>query len=207
MYRRDQNNTEIFVGHAEAGKIFNLPLHCIYAEPKEIYFSLSGYKTSVQGVSWNINPSDLQLTQQVQLDPIDTFEALYIDAKRHKAEIYFENTDKIRLSSCMYTLHLRPPLYLRNNLPIDIRVSVAGCSVRKQSSVTEIATPEPKAKLTDTIIYEREEFLDYGEMELNPGHVLHLPTVRMFSKGTESKSVIVVRVSKLRSNFKIEVET
>lgn len=32
------------------------------------------------------------------------------------------------LSAC-YVIHLKPPLYLRNALPIDIRISVAGCSV------------------------------------------------------------------------------
>lgn len=204
VYRRKLDNSEIFVDIAEPGKLLKLPLHCIYAEPRELYFSLQGYKTSVQGVLWTKNPSDMHYTQQVQLDPIDTFEALYINTRRAKEEIYYENTDKLRINSATFTIHLRPPLYLRNSLPIDIRVSVAGCSVRKTRSLVDLTTSAHHARdhVEQSVIY-KEQFLDYGEKELNPGHMIHLPTVRMFEKNNETKSVLVIRVSKEKLPFYI----
>lgn len=207
VYRRQKDNTEIFVGKAEPSTLLKLPLHCIYAEPKDLYFSLDGYKTSVQGVLWNKNPSDFQYTQEVQLDPIHTFEALYINTRRSKSEIYYENTDKLRINSAVFTIHLRPPLYLQNSLPIDIKVSVAGCSVRRPNAMTEIATPGHHSKnLSEHSIVHKEQFLDYGEKELYPGHVLHLPTVRMFEKNNEVKSVLVVRVSKAKLTCELKMK-
>lgn len=207
VYRRKKDNTEIYVGKAEPSTLLKLPLHCIYAEPKELYFSLEGYKTSVQGVLWNKNPSDLQYTQQVQLDPIHTFEALYINTRRSKAEIYYENTDKLRINSAVFTIHLRPPLYLQNSLPIDIKVSVAGCSVRRPHAITDLTTSAYHSKnMSENSVVHKEQFLDYGEKELNPGHVLHLPTVRMFEKNNEVKSVLVVRVSKAKLTIELKLK-
>ncbi|EDW02215.1 vacuolar protein sorting-associated protein 13 [Drosophila grimshawi] len=189
--RRLADNSDILVGYAQPGEIFHVPLHAIYAECKDLYFSLKGYNTSVQGICWNTSPSDLNYSQQLQCDPIDTFEALYINIRRRKHEIYFENSNKYRLQSAFYTIHLRPPLYLRNSLPIDIKVSVAGCSGHESQMDPEKRT-SPDGLGVER--YQKEDFLDYGEKEVNPGHVLHLPTVRMFQKGNESRSVLVVRL-------------
>ncbi|KAM8714231.1 hypothetical protein ACLKA7_014379 [Drosophila subpalustris] len=194
VYRRKSNMHFTLVGQADPGEVMHVPLHAIYAESKELFFSLSGYKTSVQGISWSINPSDLTYSHQLQCDPIDTFEALYINAMRVRRDVYFENTDKYRLMSVVYTIHLRPPLYLRNSLPIDIKVSVLGCSVRKGAAEGVSQASMLQDSNRESQKYQREDFLDYGEKEVNPGHVLHLPTVRMFQKGKESKSVLVVRL-------------
>ncbi|EDW71988.1 uncharacterized protein Dwil_GK10679 [Drosophila willistoni] len=189
VYRRKQpEDEEILVGTAKPGEVFHVPLHAIYADSKELYFSIKGYKTSVQGISWRANPSDMNYSHQLQCDPTSTFEPLYINSIRRKDEVYYENTNKFKLLSAFYTIHLRPPLYLRNSLPIDIKVSVAGCSVRKETVESHDATQDLVKK------YNREEFLDYGEKVVEPGDVLHLPTVKMSQKGKETKSFLVVRL-------------
>lgn len=190
--RRKTDNSIILVGYANPNEVFNLPLHAIYADYKDLYFAIKGYRTSVQGFVWNAYPSDENYSHQVQCDPIDAFEPLNINVRRKKHEIYFENTSKYRLLSAYYTIHLRPPLYLLNSLPIDIKVSVAGCLGRQSTPVQPV---RGSGQLPGAERFQKEDFLDYGEKEVNPGHVLHLPTVRMFEKGKESKSVLVVRVS------------
>lgn len=138
----------------------------------------------------SFNPSDLNYSHQLHCDPTNTFEPLIMNARRSKSEVYFENTNKYTLLSAFYTIHLRPPLYLRNSLPINIQVSVAGCSVRKEDGLDA----QSSQRFVDRG-YRKEDFLDYGEKPVNSGDVLHLPTVRLASKGKESKSFLVVRVS------------
>ncbi|XP_034653735.1 vacuolar protein sorting-associated protein 13 [Drosophila subobscura] len=187
VYRRKATDgSDLLVGNAGPGQVFHVPLHAIYADSKELFFSLPGYKTSVQGISWNASPSDLNYSHQLQCDPVSTFEPLYINATRQKDEVYHENTNKFKLLSAFYTIHLRPPLYLRNALPINIMVSVAGCSVRKDS--LEVSSTDLVRK------HNKEDFLDYGEKQVNPGDVLHLPTVRLSEKGRDGKSFLVVRL-------------
>ncbi|XP_026840774.1 vacuolar protein sorting-associated protein 13 [Drosophila persimilis] len=189
VYRRKATDkSDIFVGSAGPGKVFNVPLHAIYADSKDLFFSFPGYKTSVQGISWSASPSDLNYSHQLQCDPISTFEPLYINATRTKSEVYHENTNKFKLLSAFYTIHLRPPLYLRNALPINIMVSVAGCSVRRDS--LEVTRSSPDLAIKNI----REDFLDYGEKQVRPGDVLHLPTVRLSEKGKDGKSFLVVRL-------------
>lgn len=94
------------------------------------------------------------------------------------------------LSAC-YIIHLRPPLILKNALPIGLRVSVAGCSVNVKDSQegTEKSLDE-----TDVVRNKRkEDFLDYGEKLVQPGEVIHLPTIKTSSKN-ETPSYIVARL-------------
>lgn len=140
---------------------------------------------SVQGIKWNDCPTDLEYSRQLQCDPLDTFETFYINAKRVKTEIFHEHSDKYTILSAYYTLHLRPPVYLCNALPISISVSVAGCTVRSAES-------ENVEKSATSAI--KEDMLDYGEKEVAPGDVLHLPTVKLSGKSRENRSFLVVRV-------------
>ncbi|KAH8253644.1 hypothetical protein KR032_006328 [Drosophila birchii] len=193
IFRRNTHPTatnfeDIFVGRAKMGEVFHVPLHAIYADAKDLYFSIRGYNTSVQGIAWNENPSDFNYSHQLHCNPIKTFEPLYINARRKKTEIYNEYSNKYTLLSAFYTIHLRPPLYLRNFLPIDIMVSVAGCSVQKDGMDKQSSLHfQKEGKI-------REDFLDYGEKEVKSGNVLHLPTVRVSTLETESKSFLVVRL-------------
>ncbi|EDW46783.1 GM20965, partial [Drosophila sechellia] len=194
IYRRNPAPTaqcfeDIFVGRVRPGEVFHVPLHAIYSESKDLFFSMRGYRRSVQGISWASNPSDLNYSHQLHCDPTNTFEPLIMNARRSKSEVYFENTNKYTLLSAFYTIHLRPPLYLRNSLPINIQVSVAGCSVRKEDGLDA----QSSQRFVDRG-YSKEDFLDYGEKPVNSGDVLHLPTVRLASKGKESKSFLVVRL-------------
>lgn len=100
------------------------------------------------------------------------------------------------MNSACFVISLRPPLYLRNALPVDIQVSVAGCTVSQTENTTEDATdsraehfPHLNATLT------KADFLDYGEKVVNPGDLLHLPTFKTTTKDGEHRSLLVVRVS------------
>jgi len=195
IYRRNLAPTaesfdDIFIGRVGPHSVFHVPLHAIYADSKELYFSMRGYRTSVQGISWAANPSDMNYSHQLHCDPTKTFESLIINARRKKSEVYYENTSKYTLLSAFYTIHLRPPLYLRNSLPINIQVSVAGCSVRKEDALDTQSSVQVMDKG-----YSKEDFLDYGEKPVNSGDVLHLPTVRLAATNKEAKSFLVVRVS------------
>ncbi|XP_017019677.1 intermembrane lipid transfer protein Vps13-like [Drosophila kikkawai] len=189
VYRRNTHPTvdnfqDIFVGRVKRGQVFHVPLHAIYADVKELYFSMRGYRTSDQGFAWNSNLSEADYSNQLHCNPTKTYEPLYINVRRKKTEIYHEYSNKYTILSAFYTIHLRPPLYLRNALPIEIMVSVAGCSVSKDGLNAQSSMQFSGES------HIREEFLDYGEKTIKPGSVLHLPTVRLSS----TKSFLVVRM-------------
>lgn len=100
------------------------------------------------------------------------------------------------LSAC-YVIHLKPPLYLRNALPIDIHISVAGCSVSQTETGEQTTIDEHKEKraIEDNESKQKEDFLDYGEKLVKPGDVLHLPTVKTTVKEGENRTLLVCRVS------------
>lgn len=115
------------------------------------------------------------------------------------------------LSAC-YAIHLKPPLYLRNALPIDISISVAGCTVANTDDVTEAKETSqvdggtPVKKNVGLELSPRDDFLDYGEKVVKPGDVLHLPTVKTTVKEGDNKSYLVARVS-FSILIKFEYET
>ncbi|KAH8275295.1 hypothetical protein KR026_004712 [Drosophila bipectinata] len=193
VYRRNlhptkQNFEDILVGRIPAGGLFHVPLHAIYGENKDLYFAMKGYRPSVQGISWAAHPSDTCYNHQLSCDPISSFEPLFINARRTKTEIYYEHTNKYTILSAFYTIHLRPPLYLRNCLPIDIKVSVAGCAVRNDGLEEDSSI----ALMGNS--YQKEDLLDYGEKEVRSGDVLLLPTVRLVEKGNDRRTFLVVRL-------------
>lgn len=187
------------VGQVEPGSIFNVPLHTLYAAHKELYFSIANYKTSVQGFNWKENPSDFKYMKYLQCDPIHTFEPFYITAIREREEVYHEVTSKHTMLSACYVINLKPPLYLRNALPIDIRISVAGCTVSqtennsKESTENNHHVVDYRGPLNASLT--KSDFLDCGEKIVNPGDLLHLPTVKTTAKEGERRSLIVARVS------------
>lgn len=101
------------------------------------------------------------------------------------------------LSAC-YVINLRPPLYLRNALPVDIQISVAGCTVSQNDNSAAIAehTDENhvnrRPNLNESLT--KADFLDYGEKVVQPGDVLHLPTVKTTAREGERRSLLVIRV-------------
>lgn len=130
---------------------------------------------------------------------------LQLQAIREREEVYHEVTSKYTMLSACYVINLKPPLYLRNALPIDIQISVAGCTVSQTenaSTATELMEenhvdrrPEMNASLT------KADFLDYGEKVVKPGDVLHLPTVKTTARAGERRSLLVVRVRNVLFSF------
>lgn len=80
----------------------------------------------------------MKYTCQVQCEPLRSVGPLLINVQREKTEIFFENTNKFKLHSAYYTLHLRPPICLRNALPVDITVSVAGTAINMNEELDKI---------------------------------------------------------------------
>lgn len=115
---------------------------------------------------------------------------------RTREEVYHEVTSKFTMLSACYVISLRPPLYLRNALPVNIQVSVAGCTVSQtDGTASEEAADnrvEQRPNLNSTLT--KADFLDYGEKVVNPGDVLHLPTFKTTTKEGERCSLLVVRV-------------
>ncbi|XP_058986884.1 intermembrane lipid transfer protein Vps13 [Musca domestica] len=205
IFRKLAKNGEMIqVGVVEPGSIYHVPLHAIYSENKCLFFGIEDYHVSVQGIKWDDFPTDMNYMRHLQCDPIETFEPFFINVSREKTEIYHEHTNKFKLLSAFYTLHLRPPVYLRNSLPINVTVSVAGCSVRQANSANEAVQTEEsissgsetdKTKSQSQVdTFVKEDLLDYGEKDIEAGSVLHLPTVTLAGRSKVSKSYLVVRM-------------
>lgn len=149
-------------------------------------------------MSWKESPSNHNFVKSLQCDPINSYEPLYINAIRERLNVFFEVTGNYTFLSACYVIRLRPPLLLRNALPIDLIVSVAGCSVprdRNREDSIEKNLSASNQLSTDTSGIHGEDFLDYGEKLIKPGELLHLPTVKTSSKSTENQIYIVARVS------------
>lgn len=145
----------------------------------------------------------------LQCDPIDTFEPFYITAIREREDVYHEVPSKYTMLSACYVINLKPPLYLRNALPIDIQISVAGCTVSqgekniKESNINNHQlVKDYKGPLNASLT--KSDFLDCGEKVVEPGDLLHLPTVKTTAKEGERRSLIVARVSIFRLNVNNE---
>lgn len=192
------NGRQEEIGQVQPNESFNVPLNCIHDASKDLHFSIAGYRTSTQGMSWKECPGNSTLVKSLQCDPINTYEPLYINAIRERYDVFFEISCKYTILSACYLIRLRPPLLLRNALPIDLIVSVAGCSVMrdrdrpiKQQTVDDDSTSVNQ----NTTGIEGEDFLDYGEKLIKPGELLHLPTVKTATKNSDNLMYIVARVS------------
>ncbi|XP_055701182.1 intermembrane lipid transfer protein Vps13 isoform X2 [Phlebotomus papatasi] len=195
LFRR-VNGAFHLVGEVPPNKVFNVPLHAIYAVNKDLHFSLPNYKPSIQGINWKDSPSDFEYRRTLQCDPDVNYEPFYINAVRTRKDVYYEVTSKITMLSVCYIIHLRPPVLLRNTLPIPIIISVAGCSVARDGQVVLPPRPEPKDESQNLSVSQKEgeEFLDYGEKVVQPGEMIHLPTIQLAAAHGESYSNIVIRI-------------
>ena len=192
-------NDAIQIGEVMPNECFNVPLNCIHDTFKELHFSIAGYRTSIQSMSWKESPSNHNFVKSLQCDPINTYEPLYINAIRERFDVFFEISSKFTMLSACYVIKLRPPLLLRNALPIDLVVSVAGCSVARDKDRNRDASLDIAEDMTslhqNTSGIHGEDFLDYGEKLIKPGELLHLPTVKTASKNSDNLMYIVARVS------------
>lgn len=191
------NGRPVEVGCVEPNQSLNVPINYIHDNSKELHFSIAGYRTSTQGVSWKESPGNSTFVKGLQCDPVNTYEPLYVNAIRERFDVYFEVSSKFTILSACYLIRLRPPLLLRNALPIELVVSVAGCSVARdrdrnyrEQSIDEDMTSAHK----NSSSVRGEDFLDYGEKLVKPGELLHLPTVKTSSKNSDNLMYIVARV-------------
>ncbi|XP_058466266.1 intermembrane lipid transfer protein Vps13 isoform X2 [Malaya genurostris] len=198
------DHEKYLVGEIRPAGFLNVPLYFLYSDSKELYFSMKGYHSSAQGISWKEQPNNSELIKSLQCDPIKTFEPFYINAVRERHGVFHEVTSKHTMLSACYEIHLRPPLMLRNALPIGLTVSVAGCSVRRDLQ-NEFITSSESISTTSTIV--GEDYLDYGEKLLRPGELLHLPTVKTAARSTTEVSYLVARlVSYLEKDWSCTTE-
>jgi vacuolar protein sorting-associated protein 13A/C len=186
------------IGSIQPNESYNVPIGFIHDASKEIHFAIAGYRISTQGISWRESPGSSTFVKSLQCDPVNTYEPLYVNAIRERFDVFFEVSSKFTILSACYLIRLRPPLILRNALPIDLIVSVAGCSVArdrdrnyKEQSIDEDMT---SAHQNSSSVCG-EDFLDYGEKLIKPGELLHLPTVKTSSKNSDNLMYIVARVS------------
>lgn len=189
------------IGTIEPDQSFNVPIQYVHDNQKEIYFSIAGYRTSTQGLSWKESPGSSTFVKSLQCDPINTYEPLYINAIRERFDVFFEVTSKYTMLSACYLIRLRPPLILKNALPLDLIVSVSGCSASrerdrnyKEQSIDEDMTSAHQ----NSSSVRGEDFLDYGEKIVKPGELLHLPTVKTAAKNSDNLMYIVARVCVLK---------
>lgn len=192
------NGASAEVGKVQPNESFNVPLNCIHDSGKDLHFAIAGYRTSTQGMSWKESPGSPTLVKSLQCDPVNTYEPLYINAIRDRFDVFFEVSSKFTILSACYIIRLRPPLLLRNALPIDLVVSVAGCSVardRDRNFREQSIDEDMMSAHQNTTGIEGEDFLDYGEKLVKPGELLHLPTVKTAAKNSDNLMYIVARVS------------
>ncbi|XP_052870380.1 intermembrane lipid transfer protein Vps13 [Anopheles cruzii] len=182
------NHEKCHIGEVRAGGFLNVPLYCLYSDMKELHFSMKGYHSSAQGISWKESPNNFKLIKGLQCDPTKTFEPFYINAVRQRQEVFYEISSNHTMMSACYEIHLRPPFLLRNALPIGLTISVAGCTVRRECEITS------HESLSNSSTVTGEDFLDYGEKLLRPGELLHLPTVKTSARSTSETSYIVARL-------------
>lgn len=137
----------------------------------------------------------------LQCDPIHTFEPFYITAIREREEVYHEVTSKFTMLSACYVINLKPPLYLRNALPIDIQISISlnentisqtDNNVTNETKENNHQAASNKAPLNASLT--KSDFLDYGQKVVKPGDLLHLPTVKTTTKEGERRSCIIAKV-------------
>lgn len=115
---------------------------------------------------------------------------------RTRTEIFHELSSKYTMLSVFFTFDLRPPVLIKNTLPIPLVISVANCGVVRDAESDEKLAKSIKAaedsKTQNTS--EIEDFLDCGEKVLYPGELLHLPTIKLARPGTENHSILVLRI-------------
>lgn len=159
----NMNGRLIEVGTVSPNEFFNVPLANIHSANKDLHFSIIGYRTSTQGISWKENSANPNLVKCLQCDPINSYEPLQINAIREKFAVFSEISSKYTYASACYVIRLRPPLLLRNALPIDISVSVAGSSVmnEKRSDIGVINDSSSAILSSSGIV--GEDILDHGE--------------------------------------------
>lgn len=188
----NMNGRFVEIGSVAPNEFFNVPLANIHSANKDLHFSILGYRTSTQGINWKENSANSNLVKSIQCDPVNSFEPLYVNAIREKFAVFSEISSKYTFSSACYVIRLRPPLLLRNALPINISVSVAGSSATNEKRLEAgINNDSFSSVILSSSGIAGEDILEHGEKIIKPGELLHLPTVKLQSKHNESMYIVL----------------
>ncbi|OAD52957.1 Vacuolar protein sorting-associated protein 13A, partial [Eufriesea mexicana] len=135
-YMTKRGNEVECVGTAAPDSKLNLPLHAVYT-PTNIYglfFSVEGYMVSLDQFIWKDLQKTVSMTKLLKCEARikqETIEPFYIKVVGEMEQVYFENTSRHTMASTIYNVHLYPPVYLKNFLPIDIIVCLPGAVQEK----------------------------------------------------------------------------
>jgi len=100
-------------------------------------------------------------------------EPFYIHVVGKIEQVYLENTNRHTILSTIYNVHLYPPVYLKNFLPIDIIICLSGNDkehLLEASATLQLPTVDPvKSNITIKLPkYLDKNWLCTGEIIMNP---------------------------------------
>jgi len=175
-YMTKRGNEVECVGIVAPNDKFNLPLDVVY-HPTNIYwlfFSVDGYMVSVEPFIWKDLQKTVSATKLLKCEPRSKAitEPFYIQVTGKIEQVYFENTNRHTMVSTIYNVHLYPPVYIKNFLPIDIIICLPDNA--KENLVEASATLQlPIDPVKSNIIIKLPNYLErnwscLGEIIMDP---------------------------------------
>lgn len=132
LYYKKQGKLKM-IGKAKPNKPFNLPVHSIYSQTKEILFCPEKYQICVKSFIWKDIQPVMKLRAMLQCPPnqVEDRDPFFIQLLGNMEHIYFEHTDRYLMSSNCYNIHLYPTVILVNALPVNLDCLMQGDSELK----------------------------------------------------------------------------
>ncbi|VVC40207.1 Hypothetical protein CINCED_3A023147 [Cinara cedri] len=127
------------IGKAKPDKPFNLPVHSIYTQTKEILFCPEKYQICIKPFIWKDIQPMMNLRALLQCPPnqVEDKDPFFIQVLGNMEHIYFEHTDRYLMSSNCYNIHLYPTVILVNALPVNL-----DCLMQGDSDIKTLAPGE-----------------------------------------------------------------
>ncbi|XP_011630655.2 LOW QUALITY PROTEIN: vacuolar protein sorting-associated protein 13 [Pogonomyrmex barbatus] len=177
-YMTKRGNEVECVGTVAPDEKLNLPLDAVYT-PTNMYllfFSVEGYMVSIEQFVWKDLQKTVSMTKLLKCEPRSKqkgTEPFYIQVVGEIEQVYFENTTRHTMASTIYNVHLYPPVYLKNFLPIDIIICLPGTveeNLLEASASLQLPTINP---VKSSIIIKLPNYLEkdwscQGEIMANP---------------------------------------
>jgi len=132
LYYKKQGKLKM-IGKAKPNKPFNLPVHSIYTQTKEIFFCPEKYQICIKPFIWKDIQPVMNLRALLQCPPnqVEDKDPFFIQILGVMEHIYFEHTDRYLMSSNCYNIHLYPTVILVNALPVNLNCIMQGDSELK----------------------------------------------------------------------------
>jgi len=175
-YMTKRGNEVECVGIVAPNGKFNLPLDVVYT-PTNIYwlfFSVDEYMVSVEPFIWKDLQKTVSAMKLLKCEPRSkqVTTPFYIQVTGQIEQVYLENTNRHTMISTIYNVHLYPPVYLKNFLPIDIIVCLPDNA--KENLIEPSATIQlPINPVKSNIIIKLPNYLEknwscLGEIIMDP---------------------------------------